>query len=300
MEALSEAVEEYNIKYKEIEDRYAPKEKQLIENAESAKKTAEECNRRIKELSTEIGQVGLFGTKLRNQYQKDIDAKLNKCVNLRKQIHDSVDELKSKRNAEIDVIAEKLTAVENELTERIEKEVSDLSIRFCKCATDVMASMIKDKHYKAFHIREMLEIFGIMTKNDIKENLVFSDDKDLKFKVRADLDEILDDQELCEWAGNGQKQVLDDFYYIALSDSAKDKIRQDRQRQFQSRMSVLEQRLTELQSKAEMPSYQAVASGKSDKPASVIKRGSLGAVIAGPAGAIIGVGSALNQNLTNK
>ena len=300
MEALSEAADEYNIKFKEIEDKYAPLEKQLAEYTEKAQGTAEESIKRIEELIVEKDEIGLFGTKARNQLQKKIDAEYDKCSKLKTEIHNSAEEFKSKKNAEIDVIAEQLKKVENEQTERIESEVNDLTVRFCKSETDVMKSIIKDKYYKAFHIREMLEILGIMTKQDIKDNFAFADDIELSYAATAGLDEILDDQEFCESVGIGQKQVLDDFYYIALSDSAKDKIRQERNRAFQSRMAVLQQRIREYEAQEAMPAYQRVTASQNAKPASVLKRGAAGWIIAGPAGGIIGGLSAINKNITDK
>lgn len=300
VEALSEAADEYNKRFKEIEDKYASLEQQLAERVGKAQKTAEEYTKKIEELSTKQDALKLFATKERKQIQEEIGVESDKCTKLQNEIHNLSEEFKAKKNAEIDVIAAKLIKIENEQTERIESEVNDLTVRFCKSETDVMKSIVKDKYYKAYHIREMLEILGIMTKKDIKDNFAFADDIKLRHEATAHLDEILDDQEFCESVGIGQKQVLDDFYYIALSDSARDKIRQEWNRAFQNRMEVLQQRVREYEVQAAMPSYQRVTSIQNTKPASALKRGAAGWIIAGPAGGIIGSLSAINKNIANK
>ena len=81
--ALSEAAEEYNNRFKEIEKRYESKEKQLIEYAQKAQKTGAEANERIKELAAKNTQIGLFGIKKRNQLQGESDKELHRCENLK-------------------------------------------------------------------------------------------------------------------------------------------------------------------------------------------------------------------------
>lgn len=298
--AISEAAEEYNTKFNEIGEKYKPQEEQLLEEIKKATTIADEANKTIQKLSAEKDKLGLFKTKDRKQYQNQINEEQTKCEKIKRDIHAAVEELETKRNAEIDIIAEKLMQEESKQVERIEGEVDDLTVRFCKSSKDVAKTMIKDKYYMAFHIRDMLNIQGLMTKKEIENNIAFADDDELGHTATSKLDEVLDDKEFCERCGITEKQVLDDYYYMAMSDSAKDKAKQEYRRAFASRMKELEDRRMELYRQ-----HIATMSGKSfdnskpaDKPASVIKRGAAGAIIAGPAGAIIGVGSALNKNLT--
>lgn len=296
--AISEAADEYNTKYREIDDRYAPTEKKIIAFAEKAEAAAEASHRKINELAEQKDKLGLFRMGARNKLQAGINKEHDKCVEMKAKIHQSVDQLKRKKNAEVEPIAEKLRAKEQQEVERIEKEVKDLTVRYCKSARDVIVTMIQDKYYLAFHIRDMLSILGILTRQEIEDNLAFSDDETLGLFTTIRLDEVLYDQNFCQLIGIGQKQVLDDYYYIALSGSAMDKARQDRHRQFEQRMAVLGERRRDLERQLAAIRYNTPAApGQEQKPASVIKRGAAGMILAGPAGAIIGVGSAINKNM---
>ena len=298
--AISEAAEEYNRKYDEIKDKYKLTEERLISSLEKAENVVSECNEKVKSLSEKQKGLGFFSIRQRNKYQREIDEAANKCMKIKGEIESLERELKSKEDAEIEVIAKKLKTVEAEQTERIEKEVDDLTVRNCKSAIDVTKTMIMNRWFRAFQIRDMLKISGLMMKSEIEDNLAFADDKILgRYSVR-DLNDILDDEEFCERVGIGLKKVLDDYYYIALSDSAKDKIRQERARAYNARLAELEQRRVELMRQATLNAYAPTSASQNDKPASVLARGAVGAIIAGPAGAIIGVGSALNKNMTSK
>lgn len=298
--AISEAAEEYNQKYDEIKEKYKPAEERLISNLEKAENVVSKCDEKIKSLSEKQKGLSFFSIGQRNKYQKEIDEATNKCIKIKSEIDSIERELKSKEDAEIEEIAQKLKAVEAEQTERIEKEVDDLTVRNCKSAIDVAKTMIMNHWFMAFQVRDMLKISGLMMKSEIENNLAFADDELLGRYSVKDLNDVLDDEEFCERVGIGQKKVLDDYYYIALSDSAKDKNRQERARAYSARLAELEQRRVELMRQATLNAYAPASASQKDKPASVIARGAVGAIIAGPAGAIIGVGSALNKNMAGK
>lgn len=299
--AMSGAAEEYNARFKEIEEKYAPTEATLIGYAEKAEQSAAECNETIKTLSEEKDKVGLFNAKARNDLQKKIDDEYAKCRKFRDEINAAAEKLKQKRNAEIDVIAQKLIEAENKEVDRIEQEVDDLTVRGCSSSVDVIWTMITEKYTMGHFLHTMLEKLGILTRSEMLDNLMFSENNSLNYSTEVAMDQILKDQQYCEIIGIGLKQVIDDFYYIALSDSARDQQSLERQRAFDARMAELERQRLELERQLMMSGYGVTPSAPQQaKPASVIKRGVAGAIIGGPAGAIIGAGSAINKNMTQK
>lgn len=298
--AIAEAADKYNSKYAEIEAKYQPQ----IENAEKELRALDDKTKKSLEdvtaLEKKIKSLGLFKSKERKVLSAEVINIQTAITSEKNSLEKKINELKEKCISEIDEIADVLMSERNKQAERIENEVQDLKIGHCASASDIVEQMIDDEVFKILQIRHMLEIKGAMTTAEIKEQMPFADAEDIGVRRAAtsDIDKLLADKKFLTTMGIGEKQIIDDFYLVALTDSAKDKIRQDEITAIDVRLAELAERRRQLA----MQQYNSIIMPKpasNSKQASVIKRGIAGAVIAGPAGALLGGMSAINKNMVD-
>lgn len=298
--AIAEAAEKYNTRYAEIESRYASIAEQYEQELAAFAEDVKASEAKVDEIDSRIRSLGLFKSKERNKLMSEISAIKRDIVARKDEIEASSDETKEKCNREIDEIADILRAENEKQSEAIESEWG-LTVSSCESAYGVFREELLNGRFIGYWIKDMLEIKGPMTLDEITKNMPFAQvnrytdrqNRALEHYMKKGVKELLADKDRLRKEGIGQKQFYDDFYFIALTDSAVDMNKLEEERAKNMRMEELRD-MNRIQVRE---NYNTASSKSSDKHASVIKRGIAGAVIAGPAGAIIGGMSAINENL---
>lgn len=283
--AIAEAADRYNAEYTRVEAKYAL----LIKNFGD---TAKAVNERVrgKLIQIYIKEVDKKGKFIKFKTNAEIERLIKEIDADKTKFYKALNQIENKINNEIEPLAKELKEKQALQIEKIESEIKDLNVRLCTSAIDVLKQLVSKKDFIGSEVRKMLDIKGPMTRKEIIEALPFSNfrDQEIVAEVKRTAEDILGNQESLGSYGINEKKLVDDFYLMSITESERYKGMLELMNFYNERNTNLHYRLNNYEDKDR------------EKSASVIKRGIVGTLIAGPAGAVIGVASALDKNISNK